>query len=166
MPADAARARIAKLVARFALEPHLHRRAADLPLGIRQRLSLAVAIVHSPDLLVLDEPTSGVDPVARDEIWRELLNLSRQEGITIFVSTHFMNEAARCDRVALMTSGRVLAISAPAELVAAKRADNLEEAFVRYLEEGAEGRTARADGIGALAAGSASPCSARRSSCW
>ena len=90
--------------------------AADLPLGIRQRLSLAVAVVHEPEMLILDEPTSGVDPLARDRFWELLIDLSRNQGVTIFVSTHFMNEAARCDRISLMHAGRVLATGTPAEL--------------------------------------------------
>ena len=71
----------------------------SLPLGIRQRLSLAVAVIHGPELLILDEPTSGVDPVARDSFWALLIDLSRQQGVTIFISTHFMHEGARCDRI-------------------------------------------------------------------
>ena len=89
--------------------------ASDLPLGIRQRLSLAVAIVHEPEMLILDEPTSGVDPLARDRFWELLIDLSRNQGVTIFVSTHFMNEAERCDRISLMDSGRVLATDTPRE---------------------------------------------------
>ena len=83
-------------------------------MGIRQRLSLAVAIVHEPEILILDEPTSGVDPLARDRFWEALIDLSRNQGVTIFVSTHFMNEAERCDRISLMDSGRVLATGTPA----------------------------------------------------
>ncbi len=109
LPRAVATARIEKLVADFGLADHLDQRAGELPLGIRQRLSLAVAIVHDPELLILDEPTSGVDPIARDKFWEHLLDLSRRQGVTIFVSTHFMNEAARCDRLALMDAGRVLA---------------------------------------------------------
>jgi ribosome-dependent ATPase len=128
-------ARIATLVARFGLAPYLDQRAGDLPLGIRQRLSLAVAIVHGPELLILDEPTSGVDPLARDQFWELLGRLSRDEGVTVFVSTHFMNEAERCDRIALMNAGRVLAMGAPAQLMKMRGRDNLEDAFIDYLEE-------------------------------
>ena len=113
LPAAEAGPRIAQLIERFGLGEHVDQLAATLPLGIRQRLSLAVAIVHRPDLLILDEPTSGVDPVARDRFWELLIELSRKEGVTIFVSTHFMNEAARCDRLSLMHAGRVLATGAP-----------------------------------------------------
>ncbi len=108
---------------------------ASLPLGIRQRLQLAAACLHHPEVLILDEPTSGVDPAARDMFWRHLLKLSREDKITIFVSTHFMNEAARCDRISFMHKGRVLAVGTPAELAARQKAPDLEEAFVQYLIE-------------------------------
>ena len=111
---------------------------ASLPLGIRQRLQLAAACLHHPEVLILDEPTSGVDPAARDMFWRHLLKLSREDKITIFVSTHFMNEAARCDRISFMHKGRVLTVGTPAELAARQNAPDLEEAFVQYLIE-AEG---------------------------
>ena len=114
---------------------------ASLPLGIRQRLQLAAACLHHPEVLILDEPTSGVDPAARDMFWRHLLKLSREDKITIFVSTHFMNEAARCDRISFMHKGSVLAVGTPAELAARQNAPDLEEAFVQYLieAEGGEG---------------------------
>lgn len=143
LPAQKAKARIAELVARFGLEDYLNHRTLDLPLGIRQRLSLAVAIIHEPELLILDEPTSGVDPVARDRFWELLIDLSRNQGVTIFVSTHFMNEAERCDRVSLMDSGRVLATDTPANLIKARSAARLEDAFISYLE-GATGSRASA----------------------
>ena len=118
---------------------------ASLPLGIRQRLQLAAACLHHPEVLILDEPTSGVDPAARDMFWRTLLKLSREDKITIFVSTHFMNEAERCDRISFMHKGRVLAVGTPDELVAQYHAANLEEAFIHYLEED-EAREAVAEG--------------------
>ncbi|WP_374544872.1 ribosome-associated ATPase/putative transporter RbbA [Rhodoblastus sp.] len=140
LPRAEAHSRIADLLARFGLEDQRDALAADLPLGIRQRLALAVALVHRPELLILDEPTSGVDPLARDEFWRLLIEQSRVHGVTIFISTHFMNEAARCDRISLMDSGRILATGAPADLVAAKGAANLEDAFISYLETAGAGR--------------------------
>jgi len=82
------------LIDRFGLTGHVGQRAVDLPLEIRQRLSLVVAVVHQPEMLILDEPTSGVDPLARDRFWELLVELSRDQGVTIFVSTHFMNEAS------------------------------------------------------------------------
>lgn len=140
---EAAAARIAKLVADFDLADHLDDLADGLPLGVRQRLSLAVAILHDPELLILDEPTSGVDPVARDNFWDHLQRLSREEGVTIFVSTHFMGEAERCDRISFMHAGRVIATGAPQELREAKQAATLEEAFIAYMEMG--GREAQTD---------------------
>jgi ribosome-dependent ATPase len=130
-----AKSRIAELVGWFGLEDYLDQRTLDLPLGIRQRLSLAVAIVHEPEILILDEPTSGVDPLARDRFWEALIDLSRNQGVTIFVSTHFMNEAARCDRISLMDSGRALATGTPAEIIKARGVATLEDAFISYLEE-------------------------------
>ncbi len=135
LPVQKAKARIAELVQWFGLENYLDQRTLDLPLGIRQRLSLAVAIVHEPEMLILDEPTSGVDPLARDRFWEALIDLSRNQGVTIFVSTHFMNEAARCDRISLMDSGRVLATDTPADLIKARGVATLEDAFISYLEE-------------------------------
>lgn len=135
LPRERRRSRVEELLARFELEPYAHRAPLDLPLGVRQRLQLATAILHKPDLLILDEPTSGVDPVARDNFWRYLLQLARQDGVTIFLSTHFMNEAERCDRISLMHAGRVLAVGPPAELVRAQGATTLEDAFIRVLEQ-------------------------------
>ncbi|MCH1782724.1 ribosome-associated ATPase/putative transporter RbbA [Psychrobacter glaciei] len=108
---------------------------ASLSLGIRQRLQLAAACLHHPEVLILDEPTSGVDPGARDMFWRQLLTLSREDKITIFISTHFMNEASRCDRISFMHRGRVLVVGTPTELTRNKQAEDLEEAFVEYLLE-------------------------------
>jgi ribosome-dependent ATPase len=140
------KARVAELIDRFGLVNHVDQRALDLPLGIRQRLSLAVAVVHGPEMLILDEPTSGVDPLARDRFWELLIDLARNQGVTIFVSTHFMNEAERCDRIALMDSGRVLATDTPVGLVKARRVAALEDAFIAYLEE-----ASKAYGSGTLA---------------
>jgi ribosome-dependent ATPase len=145
--ADAA-ARCATLAARFGLEDVLDAVPRRLPLGLRQRLSLAVAMVHEPELLILDEPTSGVDPIARDRFWAELLKLSGEDGVTIFISTHFMNEAERCDRVALMHAGRVLASGPPAALRADRGAASLEQAFIGWLREAGAG----ADAGGAVVA--------------
>jgi len=136
LPAAFANKRIAELVEKCGLGDYLDGLAASLPLGIRQRLSLAVAVVHKPDILILDEPTSGVDPLARDQFWELLIDLSRNQGMTIFVSTHFMNEAARCDRLSLMHEGRVLATDTPTGLIRAKGAANLEDAFISFLEQG------------------------------
>ena len=126
--------RMDELVPAFGLERYLDDLAADLPMGVRQRLSLTVAIIHEPEMLILDEPTSGVDPIARDRFWELLIDLSRNKGVTIFISTHFMNEAERCDRISLMHAGKVLASDEPAALAEAKGEGNLEEAFIAYLK--------------------------------
>jgi ribosome-dependent ATPase len=128
-------ARVAEMVQRFGLGDVLHAMPDNLPLGVRQRLSLAVAMVHKPELLILDEPTSGVDPIARDNLWQLMIDLSRNDKVTIFISTHFMNEAARCDRVSLMNAGKVLVTEAPAELVRVRGTATLEEAFIGYLKD-------------------------------
>jgi len=148
LPADRIGPRVEELLERFALREQADQLADALPLGIRQRLSLAVAIVHSPEMLILDEPTSGVDPVARDGFWELLIDLSRNQGVTIFVSTHFMNEAERCDRISLMHAGRVLVSDAPAAIVRARGAASLQEAFISHLEEAA-GKSAEAAPPGA-----------------
>jgi ribosome-dependent ATPase len=135
-----AKLRIDDLVGRFGLTDYLDQSTLDLPLGIRQRLSLAVAVVHEPEMLILDEPTSGVDPLARDAFWELLIDLARNQAVTIFISTHFMNEAERCDRIALMHAGRVLATDTPHGLVRARGARDLEAAFISYLEGAAETR--------------------------
>ena len=130
--------RVEEMLEHFDLKAYEQSYASDLPLGIRQRLSLAVAVVHRPKMLILDEPTSGVDPVSRDRFWELLIGLSRNEGVTIFVSTHFMNEGERCDRISLMHQGKVLASDTPDALTRARGKENLEAAFIDYLEE-AEG---------------------------
>lgn len=127
--------RVAEMVKRFELDNVLDDLPESLPLGVRQRLSLAVAMVHKPELLILDEPTSGVDPIARDNFWRLLVELSRRDRVTIFISTHFMNEAERCDRMSMMHAGRVLDSDTPAALVEKRGAATLEEAFIGYLLE-------------------------------
>ncbi len=136
--------RIDELVDRFGLRQDMDALAEALPLGMRQRLSLAVAIIHEPEMLILDEPTSGVDPLARDEFWELLIALSREEGVTIFISTHFMNEAMRCDRISLMHAGKVLVYDTPKDLIRKSKVANLEEAFIGYIE-GAMGDDAQTE---------------------
>jgi len=135
VPENEVPARVDEMAGRFGLQDVMDGLPDNLPLGIRQRLSLAVAMVHKPELLILDEPTSGVDPVARDTFWELMIELSRRDQVTIFVSTHFMNEAARCDRISLMNAGRVLACDTPAALTAKRGKATLEEAFIDYLIE-------------------------------
>src|SRR5690606_38192254 len=145
IPAREIAGRIDDLAEQFGLTHVLDALPDSLPLGLRQRLSLAVALVHRPELLILDEPTSGVDPVARDAFWQLLVELSRRDKVTIFISTHFVNEALRCDRISLMHAGKVLVSDTPAALVEKRHAQSLEDAFISYLEEAvAEGKSAEA----------------------
>ncbi len=127
--------RIAEMARRFMLENAMDSLPDALPLGMRQRLSLAVAVIHRPDLLILDEPTSGVDPVARDRFWELIIDLARRDQVTVFISTHFMNEAERCDRISLMHAGKVLASDAPAKLVQSTGHATLEQTFITYLKQ-------------------------------
>ena len=131
------RQRIEDLVTRFGLTEYRDKQASSLPLGLRQRLSLAVAVIHEPEMLILDEPTSGVDPVARDQFWEFLIDLSRNQNVTIFISTHFMNEAMRCDRISLMHAGKVLVQDSPQTIANnfGGGAHGLEEAFIHHIEE-------------------------------
>jgi ribosome-dependent ATPase len=153
--------RVDSALAHFGLADAADQRPSGLPLGIKQRLQLAAACLHRPEVLILDEPTSGVDPAARETFWRLLHELSRRDAVTIFVSTHFMNEAERCDRVSLMHAGRLLAVGTPEQLRQGKAAARLEDAFVAYLEEaepanaaapsGSEGAWRRGGDTGAVA---------------
>ncbi|OLY45603.1 ribosome-dependent ATPase [Bartonella apis] len=135
IPADKVKARMQAMIDRFELKDVLDAMPDSLPLGIRQRMSLAVALLHEPEILILDEPTSGVDPIARDQLWQQLGELSRNDNVTIFITTHFMNEAERCDRISLMHAGKVLITDKPSEIVKSKNADSLEEAFIEYLQD-------------------------------
>ena len=127
--------RVEEMLERFQLKEIADSYPGALPLGIKQRLSLAAAVIHRPQVLILDEPTSGVDPVARDNFWELIVELSRRDKVTIFITTHFMNEAERCDRISLMNAGKSLACDTPAALVKERVVDTLEAAFISYLEE-------------------------------
>jgi ribosome-dependent ATPase len=135
--------RIEQLLQRFDLLHAADEQPDNLPLGIKQRLQLAVAVLHRPAILILDEPTSGVDPIARDAFWTSLIDLSRDDKVTIFLSTHFMNEAERCDRISLMHAGKVLAVGTPADIVKERAASSLEDAFIGYLVDAAGSGRAR-----------------------
>jgi ribosome-dependent ATPase len=137
LPAPEQGPRVQEMLDRFGLKDVADSFPESLPLGVRQRLQLAVAVQHRPEVLILDEPTSGVDPVARDQFWEFLIDLSRKDGVTIFLSTHFMNEADRCDRISLMNAGKVLAADTPKALRESRKAKTLEEAFIGYLEDAA-----------------------------
>jgi ribosome-dependent ATPase len=137
LPEGRRETRVQEMLERFDLLSVADSRPERLPLGQKQRLQLAVAILHGPEVLILDEPTSGVDPVARDRFWQYLISLSRDEGVTIFLSTHFMNEGERCDRISLMHAGKVLAVGPAKELAQRRGMDRLEDAFIAYLKDAA-----------------------------
>ena len=146
LPAERRAPRIAEMLDRFDLVGEADSLPEALPLGVRQRLSLAVAVIHNPEMLILDEPTSGVDPVARDGFWALLVQLSREDGVTIFISTHLMNEALRCDRISLMHAGRVLDSDTPEALMRKRGLPTLEATFIAYLEDAvAQGAEATAE---------------------
>jgi len=123
--------------------------------GNQQKVVIAKWMSTNPKILILDEPTSGVDPVARDSFWGLLIDLSRRQGVTIFITTHFMNEGLRCDRISLMNAGKVLACDAPNRLIEARGAACLEDAFIGYMEEAIGGAAARGGEAGK--AGGAAP---------
>ncbi|MGE5145893.1 MAG: ribosome-associated ATPase/putative transporter RbbA [Candidatus Eiseniibacteriota bacterium] len=153
LPPGQIAARVAEMLATFDLAEVADSVSERLPLGIRQRLQLAVAVIHRPEMLILDEPTSGVDPMARDQFWHYLIDLSRNQGVTIFVSTHFMNEAERCDRISLMHAGKVLAVGAPGELARRRGVATLEDTFIAHLEDaGGVAAEAPAAAVAAIAA--------------
>lgn len=132
---DNATKRIQYLCKTLDLDTVMDQKPGQLSLGVKQRLQLAVAVLHDPEILILDEPTSGVDPIARDKFWVYLLKLAREQGVTIFISTHFMDEAERCDRISLMHRGKVLDVGTPTELTNKQGSKTLENAFIRYLEK-------------------------------
>jgi ABC-2 type transport system ATP-binding protein len=123
----------------FRLQPLLNVTPELLPLGFKQRLALACALMHEPDVLFLDEPTSGVDPVTRREFWTHINGLV-EKGVTVMVTTHFMDEAEYCDRIALVYRGRIIAAGTPDELkeqarTAEDRDPSMEDAFVELVQK-------------------------------
>lgn len=129
----------------FDLAPHASSNAKELPLGLKQRLALACAVMHEPDALFLDEPTSGVDPITRREFWTHINGLV-EKGITVLVTTHFMDEAEYCDRISLIDKGRSIALGTPdalkARVATPENPDpSMEDAFIA-LVQGANERAA------------------------
>ena len=124
--------RIEEMVEVFDLEDYLKSKSGLLPLGFKQRLSLACAIMHNPPILFLDEPTSGVDPLTRREFWKHI-NSMVEKGVTVMVTTHFMDEAEYCDRIALIYKGRAIKTGAPSDLK--KGEETMEDAFIRTIQE-------------------------------
>ncbi len=123
---------IGRLSNRLSLETLLDRRCSTLPVGWRQRLALGVSLLHRPQLLFLDEPTSGVDPVYRRHFWKILYELA-EEGVTVFVTTHYMDEAEYCGRISVMHQGRIIELGKPLEIIRKHGCTNLEETFVELI---------------------------------
>ena len=124
--------RIRQMIEIFELQPYLKQASGSLPLGFKQRLALACAIMHNPPILFLDEPTSGVDPLTRREFWNHI-NSMVEKGVTVMVTTHFMDEAEYCDRIALIYQGQAIKIGTPDQLK--NTGETMEDAFVRLIEE-------------------------------
>ncbi|HRH80888.1 MAG TPA: ATP-binding cassette domain-containing protein [Thiobacillaceae bacterium] len=130
--------RIAWALREFVLSAYAEQLSGELPLGYKQRLAMACALMHRPEILFLDEPTSGIDPLARREFWRRINALARA-GVTVLVTTHFMEEAEYCDRLAIMAAGKILATGEPAAIKALARTlahpePSMEDAFIRLVE--------------------------------
>jgi ABC-2 type transport system ATP-binding protein len=133
------RSRIDWALEQFELGPHMHTMSVQLPGGFKQRLAVAAALLHEPEILFLDEPTSGADPMARRSFWRRITALAEQ-GVTIIVTTHFMQEAEYCDRIAIMDAGHVLASGSPAQVRERARTPSrpnptMEDAFIAVVEQ-------------------------------
>jgi ABC-2 type transport system ATP-binding protein len=113
------------------LTEELNKKVAAYSVGMKRRLSLAVALIQNPGLLILDEPTVGIDPVLRYTIWNELHRLKNEDGKTIIITTHIMEEAAKCDYLAMVREGRIIASGSPKDLIESYQVDNLEEVFLK-----------------------------------
>jgi ABC-type multidrug transport system ATPase subunit len=139
LPRARRREQVDRMIGALGLGPHLDRGAGELPLGFKQRLALACAVMHDPAVLFLDEPTSGVDPLTRREFWSHI-NIMVERGVTVMVTTHFLDEAEYCDRIALVYRGHVIAEGSPDELKDRVRSEDqieptLEDAFIALVEE-------------------------------
>ncbi|WEK52904.1 MAG: ABC transporter ATP-binding protein [Candidatus Cohnella colombiensis] len=123
--------RIVEVAELVQLSEHLNRPVNQYSGGMKRRLSLAVSIMHKPEVLVLDEPTVGIDPVLRKTVWAEL-NRFRREGTAILVTTHVMDEAEKCDRLAMLRDGRIIAIGSPEQLKLQSQSESMEDAFIAF----------------------------------
>lgn len=139
--ADEQKQRINEMITAFDLEPMLAKKPESLPLGFKQRLALACALMHKPEIVFLDEPTSGVDPITRREFWIHINSLV-EKGVTVMVTTHFMDEAEYCDRIALINGGKVIALGSPNQLKQSV-ADNatMEQTFIKLVVDAKSGKT-------------------------
>lgn len=118
------------LLDRLSFRDYENKLISDLPLGLRQKLSFSVAVLHEPRIVFLDEPTGGVDPITRRQFW-EMIYETAGRGITIFVTTHYMDEAEYCDRISIMSEGKIVALDTPANLKKQYNVSSVEEVFIR-----------------------------------
>jgi len=125
-----------ELFDRLDIQHMRNRLIADLPLGWKQKLAFSIAVLHKPRVVFLDEPTGGVDPVTRRQFWELIYDTSR-EGITVFVTTHYMDEAEYCDRLCILSQGKVRAIGIPSELKKQYKVETIDEVFYQIVKEGA-----------------------------
>lgn len=126
--------RVQEIIEVFGLKDYADQKSEDLPLGLKQRLSMACALIHNPPVLFLDEPTSGVDVLTRRDFWNHITSLAKK-GVTILVTTHFMDEAEYCDRISLFYKGETIAVGTPAELKQQADAKDMETAFINLIKE-------------------------------
>jgi ABC-2 type transport system ATP-binding protein len=124
------RERLESLMAKLRFREYENRIIADLPLGLRQKLAFSVAVLHEPKIVFLDEPTGGVDPITRRQFW-EMIYETAERGITVFVTTHYMDEAEYCDRISIMNEGRIVALDTPGNLKRQYNATTVEEVFIK-----------------------------------
>jgi ABC-2 type transport system ATP-binding protein len=129
------RERTNQLLEKLNFREYGNRLISSLPLGLKQKLAFSVAVFHEPRIVFLDEPTGGVDPITRRQFW-EMIYETASRGITVFVTTHYMDEAEYCDRVSIMNEGRIVAIDTPAELKKQYDAESVEEVFVKIARPG------------------------------
>jgi ABC-2 type transport system ATP-binding protein len=133
------RARTGELLEKLKFRDYEDRLIADLPLGLRQKLAFSVAILHDPKIVFLDEPTGGVDPITRRQFW-EMIYETSTRGITVFVTTHYMDEAEYCDRISIMNEGRIVALDTPQQLKKSYNAATVEEVFIKIARPVGTGR--------------------------
>ena len=122
--------RVRELLERLNFQEYENSIISDLPLGLRQKLAFSVAVLHEPKIVFLDEPTGGVDPITRRQFW-EMIYETAAGGITVFVTTHYMDEAEYCDRISIMSEGRIVALDSPAKLKKQYSAETVEEVFIK-----------------------------------
>jgi len=139
IPAKEIRLKSDQLLEKLSFAAHRKKIIGDLPLGMRQKLAFSVAIFHDPEIVFLDEPTGGVDPVTRRQFW-EMIYETASRGITVFVTTHYMDEAEYCDRISIMNEGKIVALDTPASLKEQYKANSVDDLFIRIARPGNNGQ--------------------------